>query len=119
MKDGDHGFPVYFLGALVIQANMAKVPRNPSDGLLVPGVGKAETQMAEWCDTAGHCWSIGLDSASSWSCTRTYEAERSILKERDVTPQPLPTLSNGTEAGTQGPDCPRLCSVSEPQAGPQ
>lgn len=63
----------------------------------------AETQMAEWCDAAGHCWSIGLDSASSWSCPRTYEADRTILKERDVTLQPLPTLSNGTGAGTQGP----------------
>lgn len=31
----------------------------------------AETQMEEWCDAAGHCWSIGLDSASSWSCTWT------------------------------------------------
>lgn len=40
MKDGGHGFPVYFLGALVIQANMAKVPGTPSNGLLVPTVGK-------------------------------------------------------------------------------
>lgn len=39
-EDGAHGFPVYFLGALVIQASMAKAPRNPNDGLLVPSVGK-------------------------------------------------------------------------------
>lgn len=31
----------------------------------------AETQMVEWCDAAGHCWSTGLDSASSRSCTQT------------------------------------------------
>lgn len=28
-KGGEHGFPVYFLGDLVIQANMAKPPSEP------------------------------------------------------------------------------------------
>lgn len=54
MKDGGHGFPVYFLGALVIQANMAKVPRNPSDGLLVPSVGEGAALF--W---RGHRWWSG------------------------------------------------------------
>lgn len=76
MKDGGHGFPVYFLGALVIQANMAKVPGTASNGLLVPTVGKGAAlfwrrHMVEWRGAAGHCWAIGLDSASSWSWTRT------------------------------------------------
>lgn len=31
-----------------------------------------ETQTEERCGAVGHCWSIGLDSASSWSCTRTF-----------------------------------------------
>lgn len=30
-KDGEHGFPVYFLGDLVIQANMAKPSQNPKE----------------------------------------------------------------------------------------
>lgn len=60
MKDGGNRFPVYFLGALVIQANMAKVPCNPSDGLLVPTVGKGAVLF--WRDTDGgvvrHCWTL-------------------------------------------------------------
>lgn len=34
-KGGEHGFPVYFLGDLVIQANMAKPPQNPKNSTLM------------------------------------------------------------------------------------
>lgn len=79
-----------------------------------------ETQTEERCGAVGHCWSIGLDSASSWSCTRTYEADKNTLKERDMTSPFLPTLSNGTRAGTQGPMCPcPALSVSHRHAGSQ
>lgn len=67
-KDGEHGFPVYFLGALVTQAIMAKAPHNPNDGLLVPSVGKGARlfwRRQRWQSGAMLLDTGALESASS------------------------------------------------------